>query len=74
MTNYFRSATSASKLRGAFYTPDSLVRLVLERLDPGPDEQLLQVWARESVQGAPDVGDGDAVFLQLLHLDVEVPA
>ncbi|HEU4752343.1 MAG TPA: N-6 DNA methylase, partial [Armatimonadota bacterium] len=48
-SNYFRSASSPSKLRGEFYTPPELVRLILDRLNPREGDTFLD----------PSCGDGE---------------
>jgi hypothetical protein len=56
-TNVFQAATSAGKLRGQFYTPPELVRLILERLQPGPEDLLLD----------PSCGDGEFLVGAVRH-------
>ncbi|MFN3651451.1 MAG: Eco57I restriction-modification methylase domain-containing protein [Armatimonadota bacterium] len=47
--NHFQAATSAEKLRGSFYTPPGLARLVVERAAPRPGDTVLD----------PSCGDGE---------------
>ena len=46
--NHFQRATSASKLRGQFYTPADLVRLIVQEVQPRPEDLILD----------PSCGDG----------------
>ncbi len=48
MTNVYQQQTSASKLRGQYYTPAEFVRLILQELQLTPNDRLLD----------PSCGDG----------------
>lgn len=47
-SNQYQRATSASKLRGEFYTPGALVRLIVEEVHPAPGDVAID----------PSCGDG----------------
>jgi hypothetical protein len=58
--NYYQASTSPEKLRGAYYTPPELVRLMLETLDPRPGDTVLD----------PSCGDGE-FLVGAVHLLAE---
>lgn len=63
--NYFQAATSAEKLRGKYYTPPELVRLILRTVDLHPGDIVLD----------PSCGDGEFLVeaVRFLAGRVEAP-
>lgn len=56
--NYFQAATSSEKLRGRYFTPPELVRLMLDQVDLGPRDLVLD----------PSCGDGEFLVGAVLRL------
>lgn len=56
--NYYQAGTSAEKLRGKYYTPPELVRLVLEQVEAGAGDTIVD----------PSCGDGEFLVGAVYHL------
>ena len=62
--NHFQSSTSATKLRGEYYTPPALVDRILEQIQPGLGDILAD----------PSCGDGEFLVGAVRYLAASVPA
>jgi hypothetical protein len=62
--NSYQRATSASKLRGQYYTPEGLVRRIFERLDLDPESRVVD----------PACGDGRFLAGALAEFNRRFPA
>jgi len=81
--NLYQAGTSVEKLRGKYYTPPELVRLILERVDAGPNDTILDpscgdgeflVGAVHYLADRGAAGDADSLAARLVGVDVNPQA